>query len=76
MSESSIAPTAGELSDVCNHQSGSSFPIAPQVWLLLSADMLPCSSRKAIFRAVLLGSRHSGGTPDVVTPGGSHARGD
>ena len=42
---------------------------------ILSADLPPCSSRKAIVRAVLLGSRHSGGAPVAVTPGSSHSGG-
>ena len=43
---------------------------------ILSADLPPCSSRKAIFRAVSSGFQAHWGPPAVVTPGGSPAGGD
>ena len=38
---------------------------------ILSADLPPCSSRKAIFRAVSFGFQAQWGGPAVVTTGGS-----
>ena len=74
MRKSSIA---GQLSDVCNHQSGSSLPIAPQVWLqFYQQTCLHVAVGKQYSGLFLLCSRHSGETPAVLTPGGSHAGGD
>ena len=77
MRESLIASTAGELTDVCRHQSGSSFPTAPQVWFQFHQQTcLHVAAGKQHWGLFLLGSRYSGRAPAVVTPGGSRAGGD
>ena len=75
MRESSIAFTAGQLSEVCRYQSGSSFPIVSQVWLQFYQICLLVAAGKHYPELVLLGSRHSGGAPAGVSPGSSHAGG-
>ena len=77
MSENSIAPTSGELSDVCKLKSASSCTVAPQVWLrFYQQTCLHVAAGKQYSGLFLLCSRHSGEAPAVVTPGGSHAGGD
>ena len=71
MRESSIAFTAGQLSEVCRYQSGSSFPIAPQVWLRFYQKIcLLVAAGKHYLE--LLGSRHTGEAPAEVSSGSSH----
>ena len=77
MRESSIASTDGQLSDICRHQGGNSFPVAPQVWFwFYQQTYLLVVAGKQYSGMFLLGSRHSGGASAVVTPGGSLAGGD
>ena len=77
MRENSIASTAGQLSDICKHQSGSSFSFVPQVWFpFYQQTCLHVAAGKQYSGLFLLGSRYSGGAQAVVTPGGSRAGGD
>ena len=70
--ENSIASTDGHLSDICRHQSRSSFPIAPQLWFpFYQQTCLHVAAGKQYSGQFVLDSRHSGGAPAVVTPGGS-----
>ena len=76
MRESSIASTARQLSEVCRHQSGSSFPIVLQVWLrFYQKTCLLVAAGKHCGELVLQGSRNSGAAPAGVSPGSSHADG-
>ena len=76
MRESSIASTAGQLSEVCRYQSGSSFPIVPQVWLRFYQKIcLLVAAGKHYRELVLLGSRHTGEAPAEVSSGSSHVDG-
>ena len=53
------------------------FPIAPQVWFwFYQQTCLHVGTGKQYSRLLLLGSRHSGRAPGIVTLGGSHAHGD
>ena len=62
---------------ICKHQSGNFFHVAPQVWFwLLWAYLPPCTAGMQYSGLFLLGSRHSGRAPAVVTLGGHHAGGD
>ena len=77
MRDSSVASSARELSDVCQHQSGNFFPIARQAWLrFYQQTYLHVAPGKQYSGLFLLCSRHSGETPYSVTPRGSHAGGN
>ena len=69
-----LYPLLGNFLEVCRQQSGSSFPVDPQVWLqFYQQTCFLIAAGKQYWGQFLLDSRLSGGAPAVVIPGGSWA---